>query len=270
MPEKKHKLTTHAIDEISLVPAGDNGPAVIVLSKAEPEEPTKSGDGSPRATTLVKSNEKENIVPNPVDEAALIEAIGKADPALVEYIRELETENDELIDIVTESVIEDGVTKEAPTVDDVLSKSDPAVQALVTSLNEKATEAIAKAEAAQEEARTEREARISKEYLDIAKGYTHVPGTPEDKATMLRKAFDTDESFGKNLKAQWDATQAAFSDDGAESIFKEAGASGHVTTVADSVTAQAEELRKADPSLTIEQARTLVRESNPELYTKES
>jgi chromosome segregation ATPase len=253
---------------VSLVAAGDDPLAQVVISKAAaPDDKRTEADAG--ASTLSSTD---------LTEETAVATINKSDlaPEVVAYIDGLEAEVDTLSSQV-EKAEQDIETlkaeheetkgllaKSSPTDDaaqeeitkSLLAKADPAVRALIEKQQAdlKRTEAIAKAE---------REARLEREYVAKAEA---LPMLAEDKAKMagvLRAAADAltpeqNETLTTVLKAANE--QIAKSN-----LFGTFGVGGGESTISKSVTAKVEDLRKADPSLTVEQATVKVYEQNPDL-----
>lgn len=257
MAQRRFRLRKLGLDEVSLVPAGDDPEAEVVLSKADPDKTQSSGTGVP---TLATITDKEHPMPaGKINKSDL-------DPEVAEYIESLESALDEVADAGN---LSDGdlaaalaeIDSDEATVEAVLAKADPAIKALVSKAVEAAEE---RATAAEEIAKTERNERIKREYIEKAASFSALPiETPrlgeilkavneglseEDAAEVTRLLTAGDEAIGKS--------------------FEETGTS-HSTSVSKSVDSAAEEIRKADPSLSYEQAVARAYESNPSLYTQE-
>jgi len=119
---------------------------------------------------------------------------------------------------------------------------------------------------AREEARTEREARVGREYLDVAKSQFAGVGNPEQIGTVLRQIdaglpADTATEVKRLMKAA-----------GEQQRFAALGGHGQSSPGDGSawaaVVQKAEELVKAQPTLTMPQALTKAREANPDLAAR--
>lgn len=254
MASRRFRLRKLNLDEVSLVPAGDDPEAEVVLSKSDPDK-TQSDDDGVRTLTHITTKE------HPVAAGS----INKSDlaPEVVQYIESLEEALDEVADAGT---LSDGDLADAleeieqgQTVEAVLAKADPAIKELVSKAVEQAE---SRAAAAEEIAKAERDERIKREFIEKAQGFTALPieagrlgeilkavseGLSEEDATEVTRLLTAgNEAIGKS--------------------FEEAGTS-HATSVSKSVEAAAEEIRKADTSLTYEQAVARAYEQNPDLYT---
>ena len=268
----KYRLSDMELDFVSLVAAGDDPMAHVVISKAAPEDApedkrTESGDGTHTLSDNTLTEEK-----------AVATTINKSDldPEVVAYIDGLEAEVDTLStqvekgeqDIETlKTEVEDlkgTLAKSAPRDEDaqeeitkaLLAKADPAVRALIEKQQ-------ADLKAASDIAKAEREARLEKEYLSKAES---LPMLTEDKAKMASALRAIAENL-TNEQAETVTTvlKAANEQIAKGNLFAQFGSGGGETTISKSVKAKAEELRKADPDLTIEQATAKVYEQEPEL-----
>ena len=259
----KYRLSDMELDFVSLVAAGDDPMAHVVISKAAPEDKrTESVEGTP--TLSDKNLPKETAVAT-INKSDL-------DPEVVAYIDGLEAEVDTLskdaedIDALKAEIedLKGTLAKSAPKDEEaqeeitkaLLAKADPAVRALIEKQQ-------ADLKAASEIAKAEREARLEREYIAKAEA---LPMLTEDKtkmATALR-------AIAENLAPEQAETvttvlKAANEQIAKSNLFSSFGTGGGETTISKSVKAQAEALMKADPNLTYEQAEVKVYEQNPDL-----
>lgn len=240
------------LDFVSLVPAGDNPEARVVISKAE---------------TAETNHNKENQMPE----------INKTDlPAeVVQYIDNLEaayeaaeSENETLKADVTkgqaratelETMLSKSVPKDEESAEEItkslLAKADPAVRALI----EKQTADLKRLEAVSKAAEDARQ-----EQIYIAKA-AEVPNVGEDRkelAGILRRVAEhlsADDAAGleKILKAA--NAQIETSD-----LFKSIGRQFE-SSVDAQIKATAVEILKSEPTLTAEQAQAKAWALNPKL-----
>lgn len=313
-------LSHMELDEISLVPAGDNNGAKTALSKAAPTGSDVDGPGDMHAfedagdgtcKTCGKSKKDGNHTPvqkslrdrildvlkgvsddESGDDDAEGDTIGKKTPRREAIVPESKTKEDiikglpdevredvqALMDLVKEEAEEDlidaldemnkGDEDDDETNDDgdddadvqkVLAKADPAVRKIIEKMQSDTATALAKAQAAED-------ARIDQEMLSKAASLKNIPGTPEEKAALLKEAYAVSDEFGKKYEQQQKAANAML-DEAHDKGFvaKGSDAPGDVT-VGTEVEKKAEALRKSDPNLTMEQAITKVYESEPHLY----
>lgn len=282
-------------DFVSLVPAGDDGLAQVVLAKTAGSDEHgmcvvcgkkhkgknyvhKSADDTDTSHTIRDNTSMEERMTATPDLAGL-------DPEVREYIEGLEADNTELTEAVTKAEAEnvskdteitelrDTLSKSAPKDAEsqeeitkaLLAKADPAVRALI----EKTQADLAKSDAI---AKAEREIRLGREFLSKAEAMPMLAAEPTEEgvsgkqamASLLRRAADAlapDDfaSLEKVLKtANTQITKG--------NLFSTLGSGGGETTISKSVTAMAGELRKQNPALTQEQAEAEVYSQNPDLY----
>jgi DNA-binding phage protein len=297
MPDR-FDLSDMEFDEVSLCPEGDNISAKVALAKTAPskeekkpfkerlmeffkteledeeEEVTppvddKSGNVKPSGDTVGKQTTPggeesvptvktdEEILKSLPDEArSAVEAILKAKD---EKIEELETEVEELeAEAEDDEEEDDNVEK---SVQEILKTADPVVRTLIEKMQADTAEA-------QKIAKEERDARINKEMLSKAAEYKNIPGTPEEKAALLKSAYAASDDLGKQFEQSWKATNAQL-DKAADGIFEPIGkqTSGDIS-VGTEVETRAAELRKDNPTMSREQAIAKVYEEDPMLYDK--
>lgn len=281
----RYRLTDMSLDFVSLVAAGDDPEAQVVLAKADPEgadlyvqgpiktcadcqsrkkkceahQVNKSTEKGSPSSTLPDSDLQEE---NPMGDIKKDDL----DPEVLAYVEGLETEVTTLsaqVEKAEQDLQEkdDRIAKMQPTdpeaaEKEMLAKADPALRSLI----EKQQAQVAQA---QEIAKAERDARLEREFL--AKAET-MPMIAEDKAALggllrrISEALSAEDSAAveKVLKSANEAISKS-------NIFKEFGTGGGETTISKSVEAKAEEIRKADPSLTFEQAVAKAYDENPDL-----
>lgn len=260
------------LDFVSLVAAGDDPLAKVVIAKAAP--PEKRGTQRSDASTLASTDPTEENM-GTINKSDL-------DPEVVAYIDGLETENDtlsaqvekaegdlaakdaeiaDLKDTLSKSTPKDAESEEEIT-KSLLAKADPAIRALIEKQQAdlKRTEDIAKAE---------REARLEKEFISKAEAMPMLSAdTGEEDGTkafagLLRRAADAlspadNAALEKMLKAANEQIAKG-------NLFGTFGRDGAETTISKSVKAHVEEIVKANPSITREQAEVMVYEQHPEL-----
>ena len=144
------------------------------------------------------------------------------------------------------------ISKEAK---EAIDKAEKANEVL-TKTNEKLTSRIDKLE----------DKNLTNEYLTIAKEKYPLIGKVEETANILKNASKTmsKEDF-ETLKKTFKANQEQLESSG---LFKEVGSNSvdENGDVEAEIQKKAEEIRKADPSISIEKARVKVLDENPELY----
>lgn len=219
-----------AFDFVSLVPAGDDPMAQVVISKIDP---TLSHD---------KENNDMGVQINKSD----------LDPEVVAYIDELEAEVADLSTALLDSEdFIDGLSEDA-----LLAKADPAVAALIKSQK-------AALEEAEKIAKTERDIRLDREFISKAAALPNISTNPDELGGLLRRV--TEAVSAEDAAAIEGILKSANEQIAKGLLFNEYGRYGAPYTTDASVVAKAEELRKADPSLTPEQAQAKVYAENPDL-----
>jgi len=212
----------------------------------------------PGTDTLDKNNpRREGTLPEIKKEEEIVAGLPEEAKAMFEKMRQ---ERDEAIAKAKEAESEvEEETETSKSVEEVLAKADPAVRSLIEKMQSDTAEA-------QRIANEERETRINREMLAKAAEYRNIVGTDAEKAEMLKEAYSVSEEFGKKFEQSWKATNAQL-DEAHGNLFHTVGKSGSGDiTISSEVESKAAELRKADPTLTKEQAIAKVYESDPKLY----
>lgn len=286
----KYDLSNLDLDFISLVPAGDDGMAKVLLAKAE----DKSTTGVKQTPTLSDSDISEgddmttmNKGHDEYDEYEDEDLIEKDDlpEEVVKYIEALEDEVDDLnetiekarkgkkkkvqvanvddedIDIEDDGEDDDVSKSHDDFYDDeefdaVLSKADPAVRGLIAKMQSDLTEAenIAKAE---------RDERLRRDYIAKAEQLPMISTDKDQLGELLKALNDKAPEEAAIVEKLFGAANKQISE---SNLFGEIGKSGAHTTLGSSVEAAASEIRKANPGMTQEQAIAAAYESNPSLY----
>lgn len=166
-----------------------------------------------------------------------------------------------------EKAVEPAESVEEPSADDMLKEAPEAVRKAFETLEKQAQEAAAKAEAAEEALRKERDERMDAEAIEKARdAFAGLGLDPEQVGPALRRLAETDESLAKSVETA--LTAAAAKVESAD-IFTEIG---RTSTPAGSALHKAESLAKAavtdGTAATFEQALTDVFASDPSLYTE--
>lgn len=274
VPNTRYRLTDLDLDFVSLVPAGDDPMAQVVIAKAAPEESgsghsNKSTAEAPASstlsvTTLDMEEHMGTINKSGLDADVLayiegleleVETLSDQVAKAEEDIEKSETENSELRDLLAKAAPNDPAVEEEIS-KSLLAKADPAVRALIEKQN-------AELKKQADIAKAEREARLEAVFISKAEELPHFPGDSKGKAALLRSIADSlDPEQAEEVEKALRAMNAKIEQG---SLFKSIGTGGAETTISKTVEAKAEELRKADPSLTIEQARVKVYESDAEI-----
>lgn len=250
-PLMKNRLTDMVLDFVSLVPAGDDPMAQVVISKA-------ASGPDPKEHDMGDAISKDDL-----------------DPEVVEYIEGLEGEVTDLTKtadekdatIVALTAERDEAVAKSATVSksaedqrsELLEKADPALRAFIEKQEKDMAEATSIAKA-------ERDARLDREYLSKAES---MPMVAEDKSSfgsLLRRMADAlDPKDMAEVEKHFVAANTQITKG---NLFTEFGMGGAETTISKSVTSAAQELIKADPTLTMEQAQAKVYETNPDLLAQ--
>ena len=272
----RFRLSDMEFDFVSLVPAGDDPMAQVVIAKADPASVGKGARGNASPSVLPASNDLLE------DKMANIAKDGLA-PEVVAYIDGLEAENDTLAaqveksetdladkdaEIVVKSDeitgLKDTLSKSAPldpaaAEKDLLSKADPVLRGIIEKAQKTAAEAT-------EIAKAERDVRLTAEYISKAAALPMINESTEGLAGLLRRAADV--LTVEDNAALSTVLKAANEQIAKSNLFASLGSGGAETTISKSVTAQAQELMKADSSLTKAQAEAKVYDTNPDLFAQ--
>lgn len=279
-PKKKYRLSSMTYDEVSLVPAGDNPTAEVVLMKADPSH--KYTDSDEDVSTLRPNDDQKES--NMAGENGVIKKSDLPDE-VVEYINGLEA----VVEEITKGSVDDVPEGDGSDDDDaygvgnpnydgpdddedddeddedeveksVLAKADPAVRAYIAKM-EKATESrIAKAERIANE---EREARLTREFTDIAKTMPMINDNPDDLGSLLKELSKQAPTLAPKVQT---LLKAANEQIRTANVFDEIGKRASTSDTSTALGAAAAELRKSDPTLTAEQAEAKALELHPHLY----
>lgn len=243
----KYRLSDMTLDFVSLVAAGDDGMAQVVLSKAAPTDDSQEEH-------MGEQIAKDDLAPEVV---AYIDSLEAEVDTLAEQVEKAEERETELRDTLSKMAPKDEAAQEEIN-KSLLAKADPALRALIEKQQAdlKATEEIAKAE---------REQRLTREYISKAEALPMLSESKDDLAGLLRRVAD---SLPAEDVTKWETILKAANEQIAQgNLFASYGTGGGDTTVSKSVEAKADEIMKADSSLTKEQAMVKVYEQNPDLYT---
>jgi len=110
---------------------------------------------------------------------------------------------------------------------------------------------------------------VKKEFIaKCEKSFAHVPGDNGEHASMLQKAYEVSQDFGKQLEKQFTDTEAAIKN---SSLLKSAGSAGPLNSEVGGALSKMETLAKeySDKEKVSEsEAMGLVMERHPELYAE--
>lgn len=255
-PVEKFRLSDLDLDEISFVGSGDDPHAHMLIAKAAPEENRRPVVKIERPKSREDVGKSSTLTPSNSPEGRMTEEISKDDlpQEVVDYIEALEGTIDSLMEGDDDG--DDGVDvgKSDPDVDEIL-KANPALQEIVKAANERAeaAEAIAKAERAE---------RVRRDMISKADSLVMISDNKEDLATLLGALYEKAPEEAEQVEKLFRAAdeQIRKSD-----LFKEIGKSS-VGTSTSSVEGIAAELRKSDPTLSVEASIAKAYEQNPSLY----
>lgn len=196
----------------------------------------------------------------PEDVVDYIEGLEGAVEDLTKAASEKDTEIEGLKTTLAEAEASSTVVKsEDEQYEALLAKADPAVRVML----ERQREEIKKA---QEVADAERDARLEREFISKAEALPMISENKSDLAGLLRRVHDAlpAEDAAMVEKMLSDAnTQIAKGN-----LFGEFGRSGQASTISKSVDTRAQEVLKAHPEWTIDQAKAHVYEIDPDLFAQ--
>lgn len=263
-----------AVNQVKRLAAKGNAEAIKALAEWERKKASvkkdndKSSDGGSSSSTLPATHSPEGNMAK----------INKSDlaPEVVEYIDSLEAEVDALAADVekaeSEVAAKDAViadlqgtlSKSAPKDAEAeaeilkanLEKMDPTIRSIVE-------KQMADAAEAREIAKAEREQRLNREFISKAEALPMLSEDKADLASLLRQVAD---ALPKESVEKFETILKAANEQIAKgSLFTTFGKSGAETTVSKSLNGKAEEIRKANPALSEDQALALAYEQNPDL-----
>lgn len=274
--QPRFRLADMDLDEISLVRAGDDAMARVVLAKAD--KSADSGVGGSTLRTDRLDQEDENVA----DNEGLAEILAKAElPDEVRaYIEALEDEIDNL-SANDEGTDDDGgddtdagqLSNDDDDTDDaddkdeemVLAKADPEVRRLIEKMDGDLKEARQQAAAATAIAKTERDERLRREFVAKAETLPMINDKPADLGDLLMKLHEKAPEEAARVETLLKAANEQISKG---NLFKEMGRG--IAGLGSRVEQAVAELRKSDPSLTQEQAVSAVYAAHPDLYDEEA
>lgn len=279
-----NKLTDMEFDEISLVSRPANQLSKVVLFKSDTNGEFMSSEEETLETEYDLANldkgmgygktktmkGKMEIDDEEEEEEEDMEKLGygmkkgkkvRKDDSVVElpsevyeYIEVLEATNAELQDAVSKMSEGDDLFDD----EDILKSADPAIVELIKS-------AEARAEAAEEIAKSERAYRMEQEFISKAESLNALPVDAQEFGTaLLEVAENVDAETFDYLSKVLEAANESISNG---SLFQEVGKSTtRVDGPMDEVSKAASAVMQAHPNLTKEQAIAKAVEENPSLY----
>lgn len=270
----KHRLSDLDLDLISLVPAGDDGMARVVLAKAAPDKNPTDGDG--RSTIPAKTSHEESDMAPKTDDDVISK--DELPPEVVAYIEALEDELDAVSkddDTPTEPEPsgapdeedeEEEDEEDSTDVEKALAKADPAVRAVIEKMqkqSERDRKRIEKAEKAAEAERTERRRR---DFVTKAEQLPMISTNKDELGELLRRVDDLDPKTAEKIETLFKAANEQIRK---SNLFTEVGKTGGAISIGESVDKAAKEIMGKDPKLTYEQAVAKAYDENPALYDEE-
>lgn len=277
---KKNRLYDVSLNEISLVDAGANADARVVLMKRDEDnmevEKTEGQPAAPEAPVApVTETQGEDL-------SALTKALEDAEAALEELSKGLDEASDEIERLAGENetlaaeneILKGDIAKRDVPVEDVLKGVDEPVRKAFEALEARLNAAEAVAKRAAEEAETG-------EYIAKARAFGNLPVAAEVLGPILRrvrKNESTEQDLGE-LERVLTAANAALEGPGAVSkgegavekkgLFEEVGKRGaEGVTAADRINQAAKEIRKSAPNLSEAEAFTKALDQTPALYSE--
>jgi hypothetical protein len=252
--KRRFRLSDMSLDFVSLVAAGDDPLAQVVIAKSAPEGGGNNSNGTQEAT-MGEQIAKDDLDPEVV---AYIEGLESEVDTLSKQVEDQEKSVEELTDTLSKMAPKDDEAAEAIS-KALLAKADPAVRELIEKQQADLAEAtrIAKAE---------RDARLDREFISKAEA---LPMLTEDRTALggllrrISEALTPEDTAAveKMLKAANEQIEKS-------NLFTEFGRGGANTTVSANAESAAAEIRKADPTLTPEQALAKAYEANPDLLAE--
>ena len=239
-------LKNFLIKRVGVVDSGDNPKAEVLLFKSkEDEDKNNKGGGIMTLEELYKEigEDKAKLIKDEIK--AKEDKLAEKDNT----IKELEKNQKEPV-------------KTEPTDEELLKSADPKIKDILEKAQKEAKENKEKAEKLQKE-KDETDAELKKEALSKeAEQFKNIGATKEDLVEIFTKV---DPDTLEKIKAVLSADNTALE---GNPLNKAVGSDKDLDSkkTMEKVDEKAEELRKADPSLTKEQARTKVMKEDPKLY----
>lgn len=246
--EDGYELTDMSFDEVSLVRRGANQHAEVVLWKSDGgchHKRMKKGMKScpdcgeemdddmdhgvmksaptaveerPSTVTDVRSTTQENEMPEATDELA---------PETAAYIAQLEDQISSLTAALNDatSTLEKMAEQDDDddSTDDIIKSADPRVRELITKAQNEAEQARKEAAIAAEIAKSERDQRVTKEFIEKAAALSHLPVKAEQFGPVLKAA--SEKLSEQEYQLIWSLLSAANEGSAQGSVFNEIGKS---------------------------------------------
>lgn len=287
--QKRTRLSNLDLSMVSLVRAGDDPMASVVLAKAAPEDKNTNDKQGGRTISRNKpvgsdddmATKKTGDADDVISKDDLPEEVVAYIEALEDHIDELaKDEDDEEEDEEETDEEEDEEEPPAPTskgkgkktakatpvpadLATLLAKSDPEVAALIKAQQEEVAKASKRAEDAEKVAKAERTERRRRDFVAKAEKLPEVNTNATELGDVLRKIDDIDPKLGEQVETMLKAANEQIAKG---KLFEEVGKIGGAVTLGESVDAAAKAIQTKEPNLTYEQAVTKAYEQNPALY----
>ena len=158
---------------------------------------------------------------------------------------------------VTEATLEKGAEDEGLPVE--IAKADPEIQALWKSQQEQITQAT-------EIAKAERDARLTKEFTEVAKTFTNLPAVTEDFGVVLKGLHEVDPDIYEQV-----VTVLRGANESAADLFKSYGSSPVGDQSGSSLSAiekAAAVIKTENPDLSDAEAQDIAMQRDPSLYAQ--
>lgn len=255
----KFRLSEMAFDEISLVASGDDPEARVVIAKSAPTKKSR-----------VRRNRRSTLSEDDLSQEDQMPDIQKDDlpEDVVTYIEELEKSVDEMVDAIAElDFDEDEIDEDDYDFDEIVSETEDEEEmelaksdSVTISKAEHAT-LMQRVEYAEEIAKSERDARLRNEA--IAKAEKMSIGTTDEVADLLLALNDADPDLATKVE---DLLVSGSAQIDKSALFSEVGKSLAEFTTTSAIDSAVQEIAKANPGMTQEQAFAQAIEANPALY----
>lgn len=212
-------------------------------AQVTPEEAQKAEEAK-KAAEAAATKKAEDLTPE--ERVAKAEADAKA---ALDRATKAEAERDEAVAKAA------GKSEPEIAFEKALGTLPEPIQKAITDLQDRV-------EKAEKVATTERDARVSGEYLTKAADFDALPTTPEAMAKTLRAV---DEHLDPAVAKELQQLLASANTVAKRSVLSEHGGSGRATSALEGLNTEAAEIRKSDPKLTPAQAFNKAIDTKPEL-----
>ena len=257
---KKNRLTRLHLDEVSLVPSGDDPMAEVVIAKSDPD---KTHTHASEAPTLTEVNPTGADTMPEQDDLEL--DLTDVTPEVRDYILALEDTiitsglADEIINGTDEVASEYEALADEDAEVLAVAKADPFLGPIIA----KAERAEAEAAQARAEAEAERNLRLEREFISKAESLPMLAADAGTLAGILTDLSKIDPALAAEVEGLLTAANAAITKG---SLFAEFGTDASPLGGTDVAEIKAQEILKTNPGMTPEQAMVQALEADPSLY----